>query len=231
MNMERLRSALGLVAAFALCFVVIGLVAACAGCATDPATGDVTIRVPARAVDFATNAVREYLEGLEEAARGSAQADSSGAAESDPPATGEGEAATSQPREEPEPVALQLDFRYGGFKAKNPQEDSRCRIGKLKIGGDSLSFKWESGIPSDWKRGDTKKGPMIVACAFYFEEKSRKWVGGKFDWIDERRASRSLENIKGGYNGWNTGAWNAAKRRAFCVVSADGKWRSNLIED
>lgn len=132
----------------------------------------------------------------------------------------------------PEPSSsFVADWRYGGFKGGSAKEDSRCRIGKLKIGGDSLSFKWESGIPSDWKRGETKKGPMIVACAFYFEEKSGKWVGGKFDWIDENRSSRSLENIKGGYNGWNTGAWNAAKRRAFCVASADGKWRSNLVED
>ncbi len=125
--------------------------------------------------------------------------------------------------------SLNLDFRYGGFKAKNPKEDSRCRIGKLKIGGDSLSFKWESGIPGDWKRGATKKGPMIIACAFYHD--GDKWVGGKFDWIDEHRASRSLENIKGGYGGWNAGAWNAAKKRGFCVVSADGKYRSNFVED
>ena len=122
-----------------------------------------------------------------------------------------------------------LDFRFGGFKAKDPQEDPRCRISKLKIGSDSLSFKWESGIPGDWKRGDTKKGPMIVACAFY--ESGGRLIGGKFDWIDENRSSRSLENIHGGYGGWDAGAWRAAKRRAFAVVSADGKYRSNLLED
>lgn len=122
-----------------------------------------------------------------------------------------------------------LDFRYGGFKASNPREDYRCRISGLRIGNDLLSFKWEDDIPSDWKRGDTKKGPMILACAFY--EDGGKWVGGKFDWIDEHRSSRSLENIHGGYGGWNAGAWNAAKQRAFCVMSADGKLRSNLLEE
>ena len=121
-----------------------------------------------------------------------------------------------------------LDFRYGGVKGR-PVEDSRCRISKLKIGSDSLSIHWDTGIPSDWKRGDTKKGPMILACAFY--ESDGRWIGGKFDWIDEHRSSRSLENIHGGYGGWNAGAWNAAKRRAFCVMSFDGKYRSNLLED
>ena len=138
----------------------------------------------------------------------------------------DGAQASSDP--EPSAPSVVLDFRYGGVKAK-PAEDSRCRISKLKIGSDSLSIHWDTDIPSDWKRGDTKKGPMILACAFY--EDGGKWVGGKFDWIDEHRSSRSLENIHGGYGGWNAGAWNAAKKRAFCVMSFDGKYRSNLLED
>lgn len=120
-----------------------------------------------------------------------------------------------------------LDFRYGGVKA-SPAEDARCRLSGLKIGAEALSFKWESGIPTDWKRGSTAKGPMVLACAFYDE--GGKWVGGKFDWIDEKRSTRPLKNIHDGYGGWNAAAWNAAKRRAFCVMSADGKYRSNLIE-
>jgi len=229
--MARLRSALGLVAATALCFVVIGLVAACAGCATDPETGDVTIRVPARAVGFATNAVREYLEGLEEAAKGSAQADSSGAAESGSPATAEGEAATSQPREEPDAVALQLDFRYGGFKAKNPQEVAGCQIGSLKVGSDKMTYKWVKGGCEALGAADKSDYSQTVACAFYFDEKAGKWVGGKFDWISTSRTSRGFENIKSGYGGWDAKAFFGAKRHGFCIVSKDGKKRSNFIED
>ena len=30
---------------------------------------------------------------------------------------------------------------------------------------------------------------------------------------------------------WDAAAWDSATRRAFCVVSADGKLRSNLIEE
>ena len=208
----------------ALCYAFV-VAASCLwqGCATDPATGEVEIRVPAAAVDFATNAIREYLEsraataereptGAEDAGR------SSGSTEAAPSS---GDAAPA--------AAPVLDFRFGGFKGGKAVEDARCRISGLKIGADSLSFKWETGIPGDWKRETLEKGPMIVACAFYRE--GDKWVGGKFDWIDEHRSSRSLENVHGGYGGWDAAAWKSAKKRAFCVVSADGKYRSNLLED
>ena len=121
-----------------------------------------------------------------------------------------------------------LDFRYGGVRA-DPAEDPRCRISGLRIGRDSLSFKWESGLPSDWKKGDTGKGPMVLSCAFYLAD--GRWIGGKFDWIDTARSSRPLENIRTGYGGWNAAAWDAAPRRAFCILSADGRMRSNLITD
>lgn len=191
------------------------------GCATDPATGEVTIRVPAAAVDFATNAIREYLESRAATAEGAADAETD-AGES----LGSTEAA---PSSAPAAASAALDFRYGGFKGGKAAEDPRCRISGLKVGSDSLSIKWETGIPADWKRETLEKGPMIVAAVFYRE--GDKWVGGKFDWIDEHRYSRSLENVHGGYGGWDAAAWKAAKKRAFCVVSADGKYRSNLLED
>lgn len=138
--------------------------------------------------------------------------------------------AAPQQSADPAPAATadaSLDFRHGGVRA-NPAEDPRCRISGLKVGTDSLSFKWESGIPADWKRGSTAKGPMVLACAFYDE--GGTWVGGKFDWIDEARTTRDFKNIREGYNGWNAAAFFAAKKRAFCVASADGKFRSNIIE-
>ena len=92
-----------------------------------------------------------------------------------------------------------------------------------------MSHSWQTGIPSDWKRGSTSKGPMVVACAFY--EEGGRWIGGKMDWADEARSSRDTEKIHGGYNGWQSAGWDSAARRAFCVVSADGKLRSNLITD
>lgn len=154
--------------------------------------------------------------------------------------TGEGEACErNRAREEPEAAPAdsskppdgpspRIEFRWGGVKA-DPKEDARCRVSGLKVGRDSLSFKWDSGIPRDWKRDDAGKGPMVLACAFVWD--GGKWVGGKFDWIDESRSSRPLANILvERYHGWSPDAWTSAKRRAFCVASADGKLRSNLIE-
>ena len=306
-----LLSAAALMALLVLVALLCALLAGSFGCATDPATGDITITVPAAVADAATNAAaravvvlreareredsaapdptaptnewwrsfpeteEEYLalcepaiqeklldypeeerESVREAllseastaylfqsvyaelmrAEENAESDvSSDAAGSDSSSTTEhaenaegGLSVGPVDASAPSASSVVLDFRYGGVKAK-PTEDSRCRISKLRIGSDSLSFRWDTGIPSDWRRGDTKKGPMILACAFY--EDGGKWIGGKFDWIDEHRSSRPLENIHGGYNGWNAGAWNAAKKRAFCVVSADGRRRSNLLTE
>ena len=127
------------------------------------------------------------------------------------------------------PDAARLDFKFGGVKA-NPAEDARCRISGVKFTQDGLSFIWMTGIPADWKRGDTGKGPMVLACAFYRDAASGVWTGGKFDWIDETRTTRSFSNIKDGYHGWPWEKFDSAARRAFCVVSADGKYRSNLLE-
>jgi len=239
MNTAELRKlrffeALRFVVLFAACMAVLAFFAFTQGCA---APGG---ELPPGAIDFVTNyaqrvvvAVREAHEQSQDPATGSPGSEagaSSGVA---------GSASSSNPQETTGPATPDagadagvagpiLDFRFGGVKGK-PAEDSRCRISKLRIGSDSLSIHWDTGIPSDWKRGDTKKGPMILACAFY--EDGGKWVGGKFDWIDEHRSSRSLENIHDGYGGWNAGAWNAAKKRAFCVMSFDGKYRSNLLEE
>ena len=126
-------------------------------------------------------------------------------------------------------AAPALFFEVGGVKA-SPKEDERCRISGLRMTPDGLSFKWEFGIPDDWKRGrDEGKGAMVQACAFYCDAAHGGWVGGKFDWIDERRSTRDFKNIRERYNGWDPDAFFAAPRRAFCVMSADGKLRSNLL--
>ena len=122
-----------------------------------------------------------------------------------------------------------LDFRFGGFKGGKAVEDSRCRLSSPKISADSIRYKWETKVPADWERNRTEKGDLVVAAAFYWD--GSRWVGGKFDWTDESRDTRSCKNIHDGYGGWDASAWRSAKRRAFCVVSADGRFRSNLIED
>lgn len=226
----------GLFLAFAICGTLYGALAF-AGCATDPATGDVTVHVPAAAVAAATNAAARVVIAIREA-RDSATLPDEPAADPNPDAgeadgrdtatTPEAPAGGSDPASHSAAAEPVLDFRYGGFKGGSAKEDSRCRISKLKVGSGSLSLHWDTAIPSDWAREKSEKGALVVVAAFYWAD--NRWIGGKFDWIDETRSSRSLENIHGGYGGWDGAAWAAASRHAVCVVSADGRWRSNLLE-
>ena len=221
--------ALRFVLALAVCLAVIAFLALSAGCAGVPE------EMPPGAYDFITNSVQRAVSAAEKAAEEYSRRDD-GAGQTEDPATtsageheehGDGAQASSDSPDSPSsPV---LVFKYGGFKGDKAVEDSRCRISQLKIGSDALSFRWDTKIPGDWKRETLEKGPMIVVAAFVWD--GGRWIGGKFDWIDESRSSRSLENIKGGYGGWDGTSWTAAKRHAVCVVSADGKFRSNLLTD
>lgn len=122
-----------------------------------------------------------------------------------------------------------LDYRFGGFKGGRASEVAGCRIGSLKVGSDKLTYKWLEGGCEALGAADKSDYSQTVACAFYWD--GAKWVGGKFDWVSTSRTSRSFKNIKAGYNGWDAGAFLGAKRHGFCIVSKDGKKRSNFIED
>lgn len=130
-----------------------------------------------------------------------------------------------QNQEEPKKT---IQWCYGGFNGSKAVEDARCRISSLKAGNSSMSMKWETKVPSDWKTNDTDKGRLVVIAIFY--EKGGVWYGGKFDWTDSSRTTRSFENIHKGYHGWNPEEFKSAKRVMACVVSADGKKRSNWVE-
>lgn len=127
------------------------------------------------------------------------------------------------------PSSVDLDFRYGGFKGGRAVEEPGCRIGSLKVGKDKLAYKWEAGGCEALGAKDKADYSQTVACAFFWDGK--KWVGGKFDWISTSRTSRGFENIKSGYNGWDSAAFFGAKKHGFCIVSKDGKKRSNFIEE
>ena len=205
---------------------VAAAAAFCSGCATDPETGDVTIRVPAAAVDAVTNLVREIKAKAEaeaaEKSSGEAPGGEAGPGQGSAGASADSASAASSP-------SPSLVWRYGGFDGSKAAEDPACRISGLKVGSSSLSLKWETGVPASWAANKTEKGNLVVVAAFY--QSGGKWIGGKFDWIDASRSSRSLENIMDGYGGWDASAWRAAKKHALVVVSADGKKRSNLVED
>lgn len=124
------------------------------------------------------------------------------------------------------PAAAPLVFRYGGFDGSRAAEDPATQIAGLHISRSKLSYKWAKGNLGNWGLADTDAGAL--ACAFYWDGK--QWIGGKFDWISTSRTTRGFENIYGHYNGWNPDAFWAASKRAFCIVSRDGRKRTNLIE-
>ena len=111
-----------------------------------------------------------------------------------------------------------------GSKAK---EDPATQIRDLRISGDGLRYAWAKGDLSNWGLSKTDAGAL--ACAFWWDGK--QWVGGKFDWISTSRTTRDFKNIRDRYHGWDPDAFFAAKRRAFCIVSAVGRKRTNLLEE
>lgn len=115
---------------------------------------------------------------------------------------------------------------WGGFNGSKAKEDSRCRLSNLKAGNDKLTFHWDSPPPSDWKKQSGSKGNLVIFAVFINDGKG--WKGGKADWIDEKRSSRSTENLHG-YHGWNYDEYVSAKEVAICVVSVDGKQRSPFV--
>ena len=234
MNTAELRKlrffeALRFVLALAACLAVLAWASCCAGCA---APGE----LPPGAIDFVTNSVQRAITAAEKAAEEYSRREDGEGRTEDPattPSAGQrgedGEGAQGSSGSPSSPGSPVLDFRYGGFDGLKAVEDPRCRLALVSITKDRIAYKWASGIPSDWKRGKTSKGMMVVACAFYRD--GEKWVGGKMDWTDEARTVREATHIHDGYNGWQSAGWDSASRRAFCVVSADGRHRSNLLEE
>ena len=92
-----------------------------------------------------------------------------------------------------------------------------------------MSYAWAKGDLGNWGLARTDAGAL--ACAFYWSDEEQAWIGGKFDWISTSRLTRSWENVRERYNGWDPDAFFAAKRHAFCIVSKDGRKRTNLVED
>lgn len=230
--------------------VFIALVAASwlCSCATPPPPG---------AWDAATNAAARAVSVLRGAADDAAAGDTVSPGAEAPPATS---AKTKQEQQEqqeqqskvrkfedsgtsaeagndapagagPAPGETRLSWCWGGFNGSRAVEDSACRISSLKVGSSGLSLKWETGVPGDWAVSRSEDKGELVIVAFFIPEGKGGWKGGKFDWINAARSTRSLDNVLSGYGGWSASEFRAARKHALCVVSADGRKRSNLIED
>ena len=134
----------------------------------------------------------------------------------------EGESAAAAPEASGAPA---LDWCWGGFNGSKAAESGEARIKGLRVTSSGLSYSWEKGGCEALGASGKDDAGHTLACLFLEDGR-----GGKFDWISTSRTSRSFENIEGRYNGWDPAAFKASRKLYFCVCSADGKRRTNLIE-
>jgi len=125
---------------------------------------------------------------------------------------------------------LKLQYAYGGFNGAGAVEDPNVAISGLRIHGRSgMSYSWKSGSSlKPWGLSDGDAG--AIACIFY-QNSNGDWIGGKFDWISTSRRTRDFVNLNGGYGGWRPEPFHSARKHGFCIVSRDGRKRSNFITD
>ena len=208
---------IGLVATFA--FVLCWLFVACSsGCANLPADPAARAAAVSNAVDTATlllDAAWEHW--LKHHPQDDPAAAEAAAAD---PASAEAAATVAGPV---------LDFRWGGFRGGGAVEDPATQIKDFRMDRNGMRYAWAKGDLSNWGLARESAGALI--CAFYWDEGEKKWIGGKFDWISSSRTTRDWKNIYAGYNGWQSAPFFAAARRAICIVSADGRQRTNLLAE
>ena len=96
-----------------------------------------------------------------------------------------------------------------------------AKINSASTDGNTLYTDYE---PYSWPRS-SDGGVDAICCLFY--ERGGKMVGGKFDWWRVGgQSSKTLENVKGGYNGHSMPAYGSAVYTM--IASVDGKQRSNI---
>ena len=189
---------------------VVAFAAALSGCATEGGG------LPPGALEFVTNHIDRIVSGH----GGASSVDAPTSAQQQPGGDA-GDAAG--------PVfhSVDIDWRFGGFDGSRAVEDPATQIEFLHTTQDGMSYQWASSSLRPWGLDDNDAG--AIAAAFYWD--GSRWVGGKFDWISTSRTTRDFKNIKDGYGGWDWAAFSGARRRAFCIVSKDGRKRTNIIEE
>ena len=125
------------------------------------------------------------------------------------------------------PSSFKVLCTYGGFNFTNAKEDSSAQIKGLSVKSKGMSYSWASS--SKLKNWGLADGDASALAIFAVKGSDGQYRGGKFDWISASRVTRSWENIRSGYHGWPKDAIETAKGYAFCIVSKDGKKRTNWI--
>jgi hypothetical protein len=136
-----------------------------------------------------------------------------------------------------------LVWSYGGFKGAGTVAIPESVIKNLTFKGNTLYYGWVKGGCENFGASNANDHTRTI-CAVFFKNDSGKYIGGKFDWISTDRLSRGvllrqtliekviatinrkrgLENVHGGYSGWNVGNVKNPADAAFviCGVSSPG---------
>ena len=121
-----------------------------------------------------------------------------------------------------------LDWAWGGFSGSKAKLAEGAEIGSLKVTADGMSYKWGKGGCEQLGATSREDADHTLACLFV--RIGGKWQGGKWEWISTSRTTRAFKNVREGYGGWRKDAIEAADAYAFCIVSKDGKKRTNVIK-
>ena len=108
-------------------------------------------------------------------------------------------------------------------------DDAVLKSATLK--GDTLTFEWAKGDCRNIGATSKTDASHTVACLFLANGK-----GGKFEWISTSRKTRSMKNIRTGYNGWPKTALDDGGKLYFCIAgvkddqSTSNGLRTALVE-
>lgn len=129
------------------------------------------------------------------------------------------EAVTGDPEGAPAP-----EWCYGGYNGSRHKIADDAALAAASLKGDTLSFSWEKGGCEQLGAASKSDANETMACLFL--ENGR---GGKFEWVSTSRKTRSVKNIKNGYEGWPTNALDGGGKLWFCICGKGGK-RTALVE-
>lgn len=136
----------------------------------------------------------------------------------------------SDPKSGDEVDFSKLSWVYGGVNGSKAVESSGVQIRNLRVNvGSKISYAWAKArfrrTLKEWGLADSDASALAV----FGYKIDNMYKCGKMDWISTSRTSRSWENIKDGYGGWNDKECSSASEFIFLILSKDAKKRSNVI--
>lgn len=141
---------------------------------------------------------------------------------------------TTETAEEPSAAPAEMDaatgepkisWSYGGFNGSKAKVSEEAVLKGATLKGDTLTIEWAKGDCRNIGATSKSDAGHTVACLFLANGK-----GGKFEWISSDRKTRSMKNIKEGYNKWPKTALDNGGRLWFCIagVKDDQKTSNGL---